>query len=386
MTLVVDNTAPSGGGTTRRSYYRRRRYGRYSYGRYGRYGRRYRRRRRTVRSSVKRMRRAYMKKLSKFALANIDPFNVDATGAKIPDSNTCPSHAFRVDDSWPATSSDANGLKAFAFLPTLKNTVVNHTAATSSSWTWTAGYGGAADSSRLTAIASQYSLFRPVAHGIRITCPGAPTSVTGNLHVAVVANSEWGATTWGFPTSIAQLSNSLFYKKYPLAQFTQQGVTVVNKFIDTTATRYIDPNSDGIGPTTNDNNFQTNGWCAILVVVEGAPGASVVMEIEEVIHAECIPKKDGISTATPAAAFDVKNLETVSRMAGETSAAFADTDRREYMQEVASALRSGARGAAERVFSNVVLPTAYAFGGYAVNRALGLPGVTNYRNPSAFGD
>lgn len=382
MTLVVDNSVPAT--KTVSSGYRR------PYRRYRRYSRRnaYRRyaRRRTYRTARRRM-RARRAALTRYAIANIDPFNVDATGCKIPDANTYPSHAFRVDDSQAALQADANGLRACVFIPTLKNQFIGHTAATGTTWTWSAGYGGTQDSSRLTAIASQYTLFRPVAHGLRISCPGAPTGVTGNVHVAVVAQSEWGATTWGFPTSIAMLSNAMFYRRYPLAQFTQQSLTIVNKFLDNTSQRYIDVNSDGIGPTTNDNNFQTNGWAAIMVVIEGAVANSVCVEIENVVHVEAIPKKDGISSATPAASYNVSVLEEVSHLAGQTPAAFADEERSSYLSQVTQAMQGGVRSAARNVFYDAVIPAAASFGAYAVNRAVyGLPGITTNRNPSMFAD
>ena len=378
MTLVVDNSAPA---QTAASSFRRP---------YRRYRRRYprrrsvRKRRMTFRTRARRPRRR-VHHLSKFVLANIDPFNVDCVGAKIPDSNTFPSHGFRVDDSLTGVAADANGLRAYAFLPTLKNQFVSHTAASASTWTWSAAYGGGTDSTRLSAIDSGYELFRPVAHGVKISCPGAPTAVTGNVHVAIVAVSEWGATTWAFPTSISMMSNGMFYRKYPLAQFTQQSLSIVNKFLDVTSSRYIDPSSDGIGPTTNDNNLQTNGWAAIVIVVEGAGAGNTVLEVENVLHIEAIPKKDGISVATPAAPYSVTSLEETSRMAGETPAAFADTERSEYMSEVTSALSRGARSAFSSAFRNIVVPGAYRVGQYAAGRAIGgIMGVTNFRTPSVF--
>ena len=90
----------------------------------------------------------------------------------------------------------------------------------------------------------------------------------------------------------------MFYRRYPLSTFTQQSLTLVNKFLDQTASRYLDPESDGIA-TADDDSFQSNGWATIVVAVEGSTVATNVIQAENVLHIEAIPDKNGISTATP---------------------------------------------------------------------------------------
>lgn len=370
MTLVVDNSVPPA--APRRSYTRRR-------GTYRRFRRRntYRRSRYTRRRSYRPRTMRRTKVLSKFALAQIDPFDERASGCKIPDSNTFPSCAFRLDDNTNFTTDATYGLKAAAFLPSLSTAYVSGTAASANSWTWSAAYGGSYANSRSSTFTSSYTLYRPVAHGLKLTCPVAPTSVTGNVHVAVVANSDFGKTTWNFPTSLSAMSNAMFYERYSLATLTQQPITIVNKFLDCTAQRYIDPASDGIDNST-DANLQTNGWAAVLIVVEGAGTSQIALNTEFVTHVEAIPLSTGLSTSTPAAPFDVAQLEEVSRIAGETPAAFTEQQRPSYMASVRDAMQSGMYGAANNFFDRVVLPSAYAFGGYAARQAFqGISGVTN---------
>lgn len=383
MTLVVDNSVPAAVSAARRTYRRRATYRR----RRPTYRRRQRRRSYRRSRATTRMRGTH-RGVSKFVAAQINPFDQNVDGCKIPDSNTYPSCPIRIEDIFPGQTSDANGLYVRAFLPMLVNNIVGHTAASASTWSWTAAYGGASNSSKATAVAAQFQLVRPVAHGVRITCSGAPTSVTGNLHVAIVAMSDFNKTTWALPTSVADLANAMFYKKYPVAQFTQQSLTVVNKFLDCTSTRYIDPASDGIANST-DVNFQTNGWAVILVCLEGAAATTSMLEVEEVMHFEAIPIATGLDTSTPAAPFNVVEQEAASRLAGNSPAAFADAEEPHYMQEVSNALNRGVGAYGTQFFDRVVVPAATRLGYHAAGMAAsamynGIMGVTNQRNPSAF--
>jgi len=330
-----------------------------------------------------------LKNLPKFVKAQIDPFNHAADGCKIPDSNTYPSSPLKIEDQFLAESTDANGLLCRAYIPMLKNTRILHTAAGASSWKWSAAYGGGNDSGRLASVAANFSLVRPVAHGIKISCPSAPTTITGNLHVAVMATSDFGKTTWNFPRNVTELSNSMFYRKYPLAMFTQQSLTVVNKFLDCTSTRYIDPSADGID-NSGDVSLHTNGWAAIIVSVDSAPANSPVLTVEHVIHMEAIPLITGVDTASPAAPFDVRQQQVVSRMAAVNPAAFTDQEEQSYLSQIYSQLSQGMSDYGRDAFQHFVLPAArrvgYAAAGAAASYVsqYGLPGVTQFRHESPF--
>lgn len=390
MTLVVDNSAPAAAAAPayRRSYRRRTtRYRRPAYRRSyrrSRYGRR-RRYSRVSRGVVG------LHKLPKFIKAQIDPFDRSVGGVKIPDSNTYPSTALTSEDQWLGQSTDANGLCAYAFLPSLKNAKVNHTASSTSAWTWSAAYAGGEDSGRLTSIANNYTLVRPVAHGIKISCSGAPTTTTGNLHVAIVAATSFGKSTWNLPVNISQMSNGMFYKKYPLAMFTQQTLTIVNKFIDCTATRYLDPSSDGVASAV-DVEFQTNGWATICIAVEGGPASTALLAIEEVLHLEAIPKVEAVDSSSSAAPFNINTLQGASHLAGNVPAAFTEQERQSYFQDVTAAVQGGVYDAASSAYHSYGLPFVRRAAGFATSAALsyaarrvyGLPGITDYRNPSAF--
>ena len=128
------------------------------------------------------------------------------------------------------------------------------------------------------------------------------------------------------------------------------------------------------------SRFQHNGWATIIVAVEGSTNSTNVIQAEVVLHVEAIPDKSGISTATPAAAFNINELQQVSEIAGRTEAAFADQDRTSYMSEAVRAATRGMRNAADRVFWNWGVPAAEAAGAAAVSYAAnryGIPGITN---------
>lgn len=346
--------------------------------------------RRTRRALPKRRRRAPLRRvqqvprrMSKFVLANLDPFNQNADGAKIPDSNTYPSFPVKVEDEVSMTTDAVFGLCARVFRPYSAGLIVSGTAASASSWTYTAAFGGTTDSVRLSTVNSNFTLIRPVAHGIRLYAPTAPTTTTGFVHVCVYAQSLKN-TTWSFPQNVSQLNNCMFYQRFPLAMLTQKSVTVVNKFLDASATRYLDPASDCAAQYT-DVTFQTEGWGGIVVVVEGAPVNTNALVVESIIHAEGLPFVSGLQGSTPAAPYNVQALEEMSRIAGHTPAAVVQGEEESYFAQAAAAASAGAQS----IFGPAVRHGAYALGRAATNYGLqyvgrGISGVTNARLQSGF--
>lgn len=361
MTLVVDNSQPA---AAPRPAYRRRTRRRFTRFRRPIYRRKARR--------VVRRRRVRRRVLPKFVRAQINPFDVNVDGVKIPDSNTIQSTPLKIEDQFNGVATDANGLIALGFIPTLVNNRVGYSAVSASTWSWNAAFGGGQDSSRKTAVADNYNLFRPCAHGLRITCSAAPTTITGNLHVGIATTSNFGASTWTWPTSIADLANCQGYRKYPLAMLTQQGVNVVNKFLDCTATKYIDTLSDGYTATGTDITMQTNGWAAIIIAVEGAPVSTAVLSIAEVMHLEAIPKVSAVDNSTPAAPYDVNTLMETSRLSGNIAPTFSDAESARHEAEVHSLLGgmfSAFTESAARRASATANRFASSLGGFAADAA-----------------
>lgn len=175
--------------------------------------------------------------ISKFTLAQLDPFSEKVYGVKIPDVNTQPSSTVVVEDETALATGALETLAVSMYRPTVSRYEAKGIFATATSWTWAAAYGNANDSSRLSAIVANNTAIRICAHGVRLTSALAPTSVTGFVHIAVVTENEFGNTTWSVPTTIAQMQTAQWYKRIPLAVLTQKPYKVVNKILDHNAFR-----------------------------------------------------------------------------------------------------------------------------------------------------
>jgi len=320
------------------------------------------------------IRRSPRRRISKFELGQINPFDKNVYGAKIPDSNTQPSTTTVTEDRYVFTGSATDLAQCKAFLPNVVANAVASVDSTSSAWTWSAGFAGSSSSTSVNAVSTSFAGIRPVAHGVRISSQAAPTTITGFVHVAVFPLSTFGVTTWNLPINISQMAQLPWYRRFTIAQLTQTPVIVVNKFMDCTATRYSDPDSDLVS-TATDATFQFgSSWCVILVAVEGQPVNGSNLSCENLVHYEAIPQYGtglgSVFGTSPAAPFNTEQLESVSRVAGRTGAVFVDeaTSIQARIREVTSVISEGAQGAAGELFDNVVLPVARN-AGYAATMA-----------------
>jgi len=345
----------------------------------------------------RRRRRAPMRhpqiSLSRFALGQIDPFDERVYGAKVPDANTTPSSTTVVNDEVVLTTDAVFQLAAKAFRPWVTAQTVTGVAASANSWTWPAAYAGT-NSSRLSNITANFNLIRPVSHGIRISCPLAPTTVTGFCHVALYAAKYSNAvSTWDLPVNLSQLNQCIWYKRYPLAMLTQKALTVVNKVTDCGSTVYIDPSSDRAtgASAVLDMSFQNEGFCTIIVAVESGGISSTSLAVESITHYEGLPIFSGVITPSPAADFNPAELSRVSRISSGIDAVMFDGEQDRRMSGAVNAVLQGANNAMGQVgavLGEIVSNVAYQAGGAAVRGAAGfasryfnpgIPGVTNPR-------
>lgn len=332
-------------------------------------------------------------KISKYALGQIDPFDDRVYGAKVPDANTTPSATTVVNDEVVLTTDAVFQLAAKAFRPWVTSQTVQATAASANSWTWPAAFGGT-NSSRLSTITSNFNLIRPVAHGIRLSCPLAPTAVTGFCHVALYAGRDSNSvSTWDLPTTLSGLNQCIWYKRYPLAMLTQKSLTVVNKVTDCGATVYIDPASDRAAGASAllDMAFQNEGFTTIVVAIEAAGISSTALAVESITHYECLPSFSGVITPSPAADFNPAELSRVSRISSVTDATMMDGEQDRRMNVAVNAILEGANAAMGQVAGAIgtgLQNAAYRVGEAAVHSAAGyasryfaggIPGVTNPR-------
>lgn len=277
----------------------------------------YRRRRASARRSVRKTRRrTYRRRRSapvgpqsltgtahgdKYVKAMADPFDESVDGVKIPDSNAQPSVSLKCDDTWDMPIGSTASVACYAYNPSLAQQVVGATAASATSWTWGAGFAGAANGAKLTQLRSDQEMYRPVAHGIRITSAQAPTAAVGFLHVCVFSQSLYNQSTWVYPTSISEMQNTAGYKRIPIGRLTSEGITVVNRPLDVTAQRYVDTDAS---PYTSASQMEFHTglqWCSIIVALSGCTSSTVPVSVEQILHLECIPRSTSIGQATPAA-------------------------------------------------------------------------------------
>lgn len=242
--------------------------------------------------------------LPKFTLAQLNPFDRDAMHCRVPDESTAPSSSFYTYDevAMSANSAIAGGAVVGFFLPSCEVYGTFANSVTTVTWAWAAAYGNQFAASKAAAISNQYALSRPVAHGIRITCPLAPTTTTGTVHVALYSMSTFGFATWTLPTSLPQLPELPYYRRVTLASLTQTPLVISNRYLDQTAFRYTAVQSTDLLNTTGAMFQVPNSWMGILIVVEGHGQAvgTPVINVENIGHYEGQSSWGGLTMDMPA--------------------------------------------------------------------------------------
>jgi len=292
----------------------------------------------------------------KFMLAQIDPFDTKSAGAKIPDSNMMPSISNHDTDIVAGIGpSGTNTVAAWAFRPAYQYGHVQASPA-AGSVSWGTAYGNFALSrSKATAYAGQIELTRPVAHAVRITCPYAPTTASGFVHIGLATETVYGENTWTWPTTVAEMANLQFYKRVTLASLTQTPFTVINKWLDDTAFRYSSPAS--LVGTAGSQDFQTDlSWATIIVMIEGTQPGGTSLSFEHLLLSEGIPQRNGVFVGSQAAPNSPATIAAVSSAQSSIDPFHNEAQQDSYMNQGMSALASGAAAAGELVFNTVALP------------------------------
>jgi len=275
-------------------------------------------RRPTRRATKKRVARK-PKQISKFVLAQLDPFSDKVAGVKIPDANTQPSATSIVEDEWSLTTGATYGTQVMALRPFVTNMSVAGTTTSASAWGWPAAYGGV-NSSKQGTITTNNILVRSCAYGARVSCALSPNNVTGYIHVCLSPTSDFGVATWTYPQTISDMQNSPFYKRFPLAMLCARPLKLVSKIIDENAFRYIQPFSDAAA-TSTDSGIQNEGFSAIIIAVTGVSLSTTAVSIESLLHLETIPNVSSSQGTSPAAMNDSRAQEAATNVATSTGAA-----------------------------------------------------------------
>ena len=315
----------------------------------------------------------------KFILSQADPFDEQVDGVKIPDSNSQPSVPLKCEDTFDFVLAALETCQAQAFNPACVATQVYTPTGSPTSWTWPAAFGNATSSSKLTQLRSDQEMFRPVAHAIRITSGLAPTAATGFVHVCVFSQALYNQTTWAYPTSIALMQNVAGYKRIPIGRLTAEGLTVVNRPLDTTAQRYVDTDSP-IYANAGTMEFQTGlQWGSIIVAVTGVQASTTPITIESILHLECIPRATAISTATPAAKYNPSALGGASNGNAATVPSALDSEKRQRKSSFFTNALKGvqaAAGGALRGKARGIASLAGSLGSFASNVSMASAGAS----------
>jgi len=266
----------------------------------------------------------------KFLLAQADPFEPRALGAKVPDSNTVPSVAVSLTELLGFGLAAAGDARCIALLPTFTSSIVQSTTASSSAWTWSAAYGGTSSWSKRPDFSNTFELTRPVAHGVRITSNNAPTTSTGFVHIAVANESFRASTSWPYAVNIAEMSGYSWYKRVTIASLTQSPLTVINKYVDETAFRYEDAASLNAGDASSMEFHVPWGWGAILIAVEGA-ATTTPIQMEMILHHESIPKQSAVLMGSTAAAYSPGVISATSHMVANSDFTHTEDQQDQYV-------------------------------------------------------
>lgn len=362
----------------------------------------YSRRRTTTRQASRRQKPCVcpgdLSPAAKFALAQMDPFEIKCLGAKVPDSNTIPSIANADTDQVSLAAPTTNGnLIAIAFNPSY---AAAQLAAGDGAGAVTWNGSNWATRRNYANVVSSIEAIRPVAHAIRISSPLAPTSTTGFVHVGLAVESRLSSvassTNPDLPLTVNQMTGLSHYARFTLASLTQSPLTVINKWIDETGFRYDDPRAYptysnpgatpgvpySLQPTLNFGQ----SWGTIVVMVEGQSTGASPISFEHLLLTECIPKKDSFILGSPAAPHSPGTMSAVSAMTSEAGFAHTEAGQESYVQQSLNAFAQGANVAGERVFQQVALPliqqAGYAAVGTGITMAMnairgtgGIPGV-----------
>jgi len=351
----------------------------------------------TRRSSVRRTSNAKKSKCrcvgeltpgAKFAMAQIDPFDSVCMGAKIPDSNTMPSlSTLDVENVAMRVPTATANCEAIAFRPQYKwGTIQGKGTAGGSVVDWGTTFAtNAIDRTKAATYASSIELTRPVSHGVRLSCPLAPTTVTGFVHIALANEAIVPGTTWEYPTTLADIAGMAYYRRITLASLTQSPLTIVNKWLDDTAFRYSNPVGVVSNPGTAGAAYLHTdyGWATIIVIVEGAPAGVSSLSAEHLLLSEGLPQKTAFLVGTSAAPNSPGTLAAVSTMVQEQEFTHTESEQAGTVQRGLNSLAQGAATAGEHVFTSVAQPLLQRLGAAATYAAAGaamrygMPGINN---------
>lgn len=303
-----------------------------------------------TRSTIRRRAKKYIKrgrrststgssKVPQYLVANLNPFDPGARGVRIPDTNTVPSSGFHTLDEGIVKNngvSVAGGLIMNAFRPQVVSYLTAMGADTTSAVKVTFADCAVTDVNKKSAVASAYTVVRPVAHGVKLWCPLAATAAAGMVHVCLYSGRESDTASYQLPNSITGMRECPFYRRMSLASLTQNPLFIANKFLDATAYEYKNPNVAEAANTAALQNAAVvagvsqvpSAWMTIVVAVDGhglaTDGTAAVLNFENIIHFEGQAYYGGLNGDNNAEPSNAKILDSTAAAIAETDAVYTD--------------------------------------------------------------
>ena len=285
--------------------------------------------------------------LPKYFVAQMNPFDSAGYGVRVPDTNTAPSSAFYTYDEGKIETSVAGRCIAQSFIPSATNYAQGGVQGGSANiWTWnaTSWNAGAVTTSKVASVNANYSLCRPVAHAVRLTCNGAASAVTGFIHVALMTVNTTASTpnSSEMPKTLSDMACLPGYRRLTLSSLCENPLIVVNRFLDETGHRYVacvntyEDDLPTAGSTEGTFNVQYS-WMQILVVVESSTVANTIVNYENICHFEGQSRSTGLARDFDAEAPNRPLLEKVSHAVASTECAFYENSS-EYAMRVQKSL------------------------------------------------
>jgi len=349
------------------------------------------RRRRTYRQRAAMSNCSCPKDLSpgdKFVMIQSDPFDTKFFGAKVPDSSTIPSIStpIQYNQNLSSSSNAADNpslCHAWAFSPTLTGATINAQGLSASGWSWTAAGVTSTNAPVTSSFQAQFEAYRPTAHAIRLSCPFAPTSTTGFVHIAIATETIYNdsgtinAQFQNLASNLSEMSGYTFYKRVTLASLTQSPITLINKWTDETAFRYQSPYAGEQSSTTGTPlTFHIPfSWGTLLVAVEGASTVTTAgqvlspLQAEVVLHTEAIPDKKSTLIGNTAAAYSAGMLSAVSHAVANTDFAHTEDQQAGTIGAYVNEVRAAAGERVSRVVA-VGMNAAEELGGQYLNAGI----------------
>lgn len=240
----------------------------------------------------------------------LDPFDPSATGQKVPDKCAFPSVTFTLQTISRRTV-DSNGRHAVAVLPQGKFHLIGAAQVASVysqpyDWTTTANLSYA-DATNWSSYANNFSAYRVVSGGIKIKCDGSINNMTGRVYVVdvpLVSNTYANGLDF-YPTTLAQAcQNPSLVREFTMMELMQDGVVGSFRRTDEQSEHYVWEGYPATVGTAAPAGaiFNTRGWCAKVIILEGLPASANCIELHSILNIEAIGTPiDAVVSASPAA-------------------------------------------------------------------------------------